>query len=205
MAATAADILIDTIHYWGVEVVFGLPGDGINGIMEALRVRKDLDVPHRVLGGGSNLVVVDEGLDELVVNTQDLDHVTVDDQGLVTAEGGANLIEIDLLRGGHWVLAVASRRVRKSHRGPYRICVVRATKSYDAEVYRASFSRPLPRVRIPLRRDDQDAILNLQPLVNQAYANGQYGDIDYRVNPDPPFLAEEQARVDELLKKAGKR
>jgi pyruvate dehydrogenase (quinone)/pyruvate oxidase len=41
MAATAADILIDTIHDWGVEVVFGLPGDGINGIMEALRVRKD--------------------------------------------------------------------------------------------------------------------------------------------------------------------
>ncbi len=26
---------------WGVEVVFGLPGDGINGIMEALRVRQD--------------------------------------------------------------------------------------------------------------------------------------------------------------------
>src|SRR5438128_3942066 len=41
MAATAADVLIDTIHDWGVEVVFGLPGDGINGIMEALRKRKD--------------------------------------------------------------------------------------------------------------------------------------------------------------------
>src|SRR5207248_2174510 len=34
---SAADVLIDTIHDWGVEVVFGLPGDGINGIMEALR------------------------------------------------------------------------------------------------------------------------------------------------------------------------
>src|SRR3982751_5660586 len=41
MADTAADILIDTIHDWGGEVVFGLPGDGINGIMEALRKRKD--------------------------------------------------------------------------------------------------------------------------------------------------------------------
>jgi pyruvate dehydrogenase (quinone) len=41
MADTAADILIDTIHDWGVEVVFGLPGDGINGIMEALRKRRD--------------------------------------------------------------------------------------------------------------------------------------------------------------------
>jgi hypothetical protein len=33
--------IIDTIHKWGVNVVFGLPGDGINGIMEALRKRKD--------------------------------------------------------------------------------------------------------------------------------------------------------------------
>lgn len=38
---TAADILIDTLIDWGVNVVFGLPGDGINGIMEALRTRQD--------------------------------------------------------------------------------------------------------------------------------------------------------------------
>ena len=41
MADTAADVLIDTLRDWGVEVVFGLPGDGINGIMEALRKRRD--------------------------------------------------------------------------------------------------------------------------------------------------------------------
>lgn len=39
MKTTASDILIDAIHDWGVDVVFGLPGDGINGIMEALRKR----------------------------------------------------------------------------------------------------------------------------------------------------------------------
>ncbi len=38
---TAADVLIETLIDWGVEVIFGLPGDGINGIMEALRLRKD--------------------------------------------------------------------------------------------------------------------------------------------------------------------
>src|SRR5438552_8424740 len=41
MADTAADILVESIQRWGVEVVFGLPGDGINGIMEALRKRQD--------------------------------------------------------------------------------------------------------------------------------------------------------------------
>ena len=40
MANTAADILLDTIHDWGVEVIFGLPGDGINGIIEGLRQRQ---------------------------------------------------------------------------------------------------------------------------------------------------------------------
>ncbi len=41
MSQTAADILVDAIHDWGVEVVFGLPGDGINGVFEALRKRQD--------------------------------------------------------------------------------------------------------------------------------------------------------------------
>jgi len=38
---TSADILIETLIDWGVEAIFGLPGDGINGIMEALRTRQD--------------------------------------------------------------------------------------------------------------------------------------------------------------------
>src|SRR5256886_11780742 len=41
MAQTAADVLIETLLDWDVQVVFGLPGDGINGIMEALRTRQD--------------------------------------------------------------------------------------------------------------------------------------------------------------------
>src|SRR6059036_302534 len=41
MAETAADVLIETLLDWDVDVVFGLPGDGINGIMEALRTRQD--------------------------------------------------------------------------------------------------------------------------------------------------------------------
>jgi UDP-N-acetylenolpyruvoylglucosamine reductase len=61
-------------------------------LRHTLRVRRDLQAPHRVLGGGSNLVVVDEGLDELVINTEHLSHVEVRDDGTVTAEGGANMI-----------------------------------------------------------------------------------------------------------------
>ncbi len=38
---TAADIHVETLIDWNVEIVFGLPGDGINAIMEALRIRQE--------------------------------------------------------------------------------------------------------------------------------------------------------------------
>jgi pyruvate dehydrogenase (quinone)/pyruvate oxidase len=41
MATTAGDILVETLQKWGVEVVFGIPGDGINGVIEAFRKRQD--------------------------------------------------------------------------------------------------------------------------------------------------------------------
>ncbi|HEU4573148.1 MAG TPA: thiamine pyrophosphate-dependent enzyme [Candidatus Limnocylindrales bacterium] len=41
MARTAADVLIETLIDWGVDTVFGIPGDGINGIMESLRTHQD--------------------------------------------------------------------------------------------------------------------------------------------------------------------
>jgi pyruvate dehydrogenase (quinone) len=38
---TASDILVDTLLSWEVDTIFGIPGDGINGIIEALRLRQD--------------------------------------------------------------------------------------------------------------------------------------------------------------------
>jgi pyruvate dehydrogenase (quinone) len=45
MADTVADLLVERLVDWGVRTIFSLPGDGINGIYEALRVRsKDIQV-----------------------------------------------------------------------------------------------------------------------------------------------------------------
>src|ERR671933_2577068 len=41
MKATASDVLVETLLAWGVDTVFGIPGDGINGIIEAFRKRQD--------------------------------------------------------------------------------------------------------------------------------------------------------------------
>ena len=41
MAMTGGDILVETLIDWGVDTIFGIPGDGINGVFEALRQRED--------------------------------------------------------------------------------------------------------------------------------------------------------------------
>ena len=41
MARIASDALIERLADWGVDTIFGLPGDGINGIMEGLRRNQD--------------------------------------------------------------------------------------------------------------------------------------------------------------------
>ncbi len=41
MAQTASEVIVDTLIDWGVDTIFGIPGDGINGIIEALRKAQD--------------------------------------------------------------------------------------------------------------------------------------------------------------------
>jgi pyruvate dehydrogenase (quinone) len=41
MAQTTSDLLVERLIDWGVDTVFGLPGDGINGFFEALRQAQD--------------------------------------------------------------------------------------------------------------------------------------------------------------------
>src|SRR4051795_10312412 len=41
MANTVADILVSRLIDWGVDTIFGFPGDGVNGIFEAFRTNQD--------------------------------------------------------------------------------------------------------------------------------------------------------------------
>lgn len=41
MSTIASELLVERLVDWGVDTVFGLPGDGINGIMEGLRRHRD--------------------------------------------------------------------------------------------------------------------------------------------------------------------
>jgi pyruvate dehydrogenase (quinone)/pyruvate oxidase len=41
MARTTGDVIVEQLLGWGVDTAFGLPGDGINGIFEALRKNRE--------------------------------------------------------------------------------------------------------------------------------------------------------------------
>jgi pyruvate dehydrogenase (quinone)/pyruvate oxidase len=41
MAKNASEILVETMLDWGIDTIFGIPGDGVNGIIEALRKSQD--------------------------------------------------------------------------------------------------------------------------------------------------------------------
>ena len=41
MAKTTADLLVERLIEWGIDTIFGFPGDGVNGIFEALRANQE--------------------------------------------------------------------------------------------------------------------------------------------------------------------
>jgi len=97
-------------------------------------------------------------------------------------DAGINLVEIDLVRQGSYVLAASLVEVPESRRTPYMICVYRNTMPDQFELYRAPLQEPLPNIPIPLRPSERDVVLELQPLIDECYRDGRYHRIDYRSN-----------------------
>jgi Protein of unknown function (DUF4058) len=119
---------------------------------------------------------------------------------------GTSVVELDLLRGGTSVLYVPA--VERARRDPaeYYACIVRGWRQGQAEIYPLALRERLPAIRIPLRRTDPDAVLDLQAMVDHAYYFGAYyRSIDYRREPVPPLTVERAEWVEALLKAAGKR
>jgi hypothetical protein len=113
--------------------------------------------------------------------------------------GGVNLVEIDLTRAG--TRQLSAWPIPRSHRTTFQACV---TRSYGVarpqfEVYAMPLQQPLPAIKVPLRPTDRDVTIDLQPLVEQAYRNGAYDDIDYTRPPVPPLSRTDAVWAAELL------
>lgn len=114
------------------------------------------------------------------------------------AAAGVNLVEIDLLREGPHVLRVPRSLVEAVKPWDYLVSVWRAPGK-DYEVYPTRLRDRLPRIRVPLRTGDADAVLDLQAAFAHAYDTGPYPDrVDYNAEPTPPLSAEDQAWASDL-------
>src|SRR5438876_4900305 len=84
-------------------------------------------------------------------------------------EGAANVVEIDLLRGG--------RRMPMEDDwpdSPYYLLVARKTEAPRCTVWPAYSHLPLPEIPIPLAAPDPDLTIAFQPLVEAVYARSHY-------------------------------
>lgn len=112
---------------------------------------------------------------------------------------GVNLVEVDLIRSGGWVLSVPEREIPAAYRYPYRACVRRAIDPAHAICYRAALQDRLPVVRVPLRPEDADVRLDIQLLIDQAWRDGGYDTLDYRTEPPPPLSESDLAWIRECV------
>ena len=116
-----------------------------------------------------------------------------------------NLVEIDLTRGGRRQMSYPVENLPESCQTPYLACIYRGFDANQHEIYAMGLRERLPAIRIPLRDTDPDIVLELQPLIDNAYEAGAFDDIDYRRPCTPPLEGEDEAWADGLLRKAAKR
>jgi hypothetical protein len=112
-------------------------------------------------------------------------------QGLLL--GAANLVEIDLLRGGQRM-----PMLDPWPEAPYTLLVSRREKAPRCCVWPAHFLRPLPGIVVPLAKPDPDIPLNLQPMIEAIYTRSRYHrSIDYAKPLMPPLAAEESVWLEQ--------
>lgn len=103
--------------------------------------------------------------------------------------GMANLIEIDLLRGGE-------RHVMKTPwpDSPYYLMVMRNHRAPACRVWPAYSTRPLRPIPVPLLPFDPDLTLALQPMIDDAFVRSRY-EVDVRYNEQIELTLSEEERA----------
>ncbi len=110
--------------------------------------------------------------------------------------GKANLVELDLLRGGSRMPMMTPWPD-----SPYTLLVCREQRAPTCEVWPAHFRRPLPTLRIPLAPPDEDVQLDLQPLLATIYTRSRYDRrLDYTRPLQPALSDDDSAWLAEQLR-----
>ena len=111
----------------------------------------------------------------------------------------ANLVEIDLLRGGERLPMAGALP-----QGDYYVYVGRAQRKPRGQVIAWPLRRPIPAIPIPLLPEDGDATVNLQEVFQAAYELGFYERrLPYHEALSPPLSEEDAAWARALLADRG--
>ena len=116
------------------------------------------------------------------------------------SDGGANVVEIDLLRSSPERLAVPMHDLPRERCAAYCACVKRVADPDLWAAYPIPLRNPLPTLPVPCREGEDDVALALQPIIDRIYEEGAYDSIDYTVPPRPPLSAADAAWAAELIK-----
>ena len=114
-------------------------------------------------------------------------------------EAGVNLVEIDLIRSGTFIVAVPEGGIPWQKRTPYIVCIRRAYRPDQAEIISVALEQAVPNFRIPLRHTDPDIVLRIQPLLDDCYRRGRYASTDYSQPPRPKLDDKAAAWASELI------
>lgn len=102
--------------------------------------------------------------------------------------GTANLVEVDLLRGGHRMPMITPWPD-----SPYTLLVCREQHAPSCKVWPAHLRQPLPTLRIPLAPPDEDVLLDLQSFLATIYARSRFDRrLDY-TRPLQPALSDDDS------------
>jgi hypothetical protein len=110
---------------------------------------------------------------------------------------GANLVEIDLLRGGRPMPADGRPDC------VYSVLVSRAGDRPHADFWPVGLRDPLPTVPVPLRAGEPEARLDLRAVTDRVYDEAGYRYFLYERRPDPPLAGDDDAWAGDVCRRAG--
>jgi hypothetical protein len=109
--------------------------------------------------------------------------------------GSANLVEIDLLRGG------PRMPMNDLPECDYYALVSRAEERPRAGIWPLRLRDRLPTIPVPLRQGEPDARLDLQAVLHRIYDAAGYAVYIYAGEPEPPLTPEDAAWAQQFLPK----
>lgn len=101
-------------------------------------------------------------------------------------DGGANWVEIDLLRSPRTRLDLTWDDLPAERRAAYLV-VVKESSDDRLKAYPIGLRERLPTINIPLREDDRPVPLDLQRVLDRVYEEGPFESLDYSRPCEPPL------------------